>query len=991
MRKLFLLSVLLTTTVLAFASVTSDLENPKWYKVKMTAGNNYLQNNGDALATLAADDKENDGQYFAFIGSSDDNFKIYSRNGYYFSTKTATGSNGQSSTFLYGVTSASSAKSFCLQNSPLNNGQFVISLTTDKSKGLNSWGGAGAGVNIGFWSTSDKNDQLVLIAESDIPVYDFAYQRGSRPQDINAMSLWYDFPAPARGVSDTWMEYALPLGNGQIGTTVLGGVEDDVIQFNEKTLWSGFATNGSNVGQGYFQNFGSIHVTDISGNFGKDAAHQMTAYNRYLDIVDGVAGVNFGSTDGKTQYSRRYFTSAPDRVFVAHYQAQGTDRLALNFTLVPDNQISAGKVTYANGTASFSGKLQIVRYNTKYQVVTDGKSETTTSGIQVTDATYAYLVMAAATDYDVTKQGAVSGETATQLADKVNSRIAKALEQGYDALYQNNKSNYNSLMGRVTLDIGGRSDLTTEELVKFYNQQQQNKQSADGLFLETLYFQYGRYMTIAANNDPTIHAPSNLQGIWNDRSNTSFWHCDIHADINVQMNYWPADPTNLSEMHLPFLNHILDLGNYDNKSFSPWYQLAAKIMGQTSASGWAVAVENNIFGGTSTWMNSAIKTCGAWYATHLWRYYQYTRDREFLKQALPVMYRAALFIRSISTQDANGKYEIKGEWSPEHGPTDVTAFAQQTSYELLDEIFKAHAILGSESPLKSGHINNLQSLYDNFDRGLWIEQYNGKDNISEWKNNPLSDQGHRHLSHLMCLYPFSQVSAFDNSEEGKKLFQAAYNGQIARNGDVTGWSMGWQTNTYARCLDGDRARKNLNLALRHSTNYAIAMGGDGGCYYNLFDAHSPFQIDGNYGCTSGIAEMLLQSYDDIITFLPALPTAWPKGSVRGLKAQGNFIVDQEWDYSGKTKMLKARVTSNSGCPMSLRVLTASPEAVKIYNSQGQQLTPEIQNGIITVPTQVGDTFTILVSIPTIGDVARAISTATSLDQIIAVVDSVLGK
>ena len=256
---------------------------------------------------------------------------------------------------------------------------------------------------------------------------------------------------------------------------------------------------------------------------------------------------------------------------------------------------------------------------------------------------------------------------------------------------------HEELMGRVDLNLGGESTMTTENLIKFYNAQAQNKTSVDGLFLEALYFQYGRYFTIGANLDTSIHAPSNLQGIWNDRSNTTFWHCDVHADINVQMNYWPADPTNLSEMHLPFLNHILDLGAPGSNS--PWYQLAAKV--KSGAQGWMVAVENNIFGGTSTWENNRIKTCGSWYCTHLWRYYKYTLDKEFLKKALPVMYQCALFTKSIATKDSRGKWEIKNEWSPEHGNTDVTAFAQQTSYEVLDEIFQAHAILGDESPLTS--------------------------------------------------------------------------------------------------------------------------------------------------------------------------------------------------------------------------------------------------------------------------------------------------
>jgi len=275
----------------------------------------------------------------------------------------------------------------------------------------------------------------------------------------------------------------------------------------------------------------------------------------------------------------------------------------------------------------------------------------------------------------------------------------------------------------------------------------------------------------------------------------------------------------------------------------------------------------------------------------------------------------------------------------------VTAFAQQTSYELLDEVMKGHAELGNESPLTESDIAAIQTLYDNFDKGLWVETYNDKDCISEWKNNPLSDPGHRHLSHLMCLYPFSQVSAFDQTRRGIRLFKAAYNGMIARNGDVTGWSMGWQTNTYSRCLDGDRARKNLSLALRHSGSYVIEMGNYGGCYYNLLDAHSPFQIDGNYGCTSGICEMLLQSYDDIITLIPALPSAWRNGSVSGLKAQGNFVVDETWQEG---KITNVTITSNAGQPLRIRYAGLKNECY-VIRLNGEGVAPIADEDVYTIP------------------------------------------
>ncbi|MBR4130906.1 MAG: glycoside hydrolase N-terminal domain-containing protein [Bacteroidaceae bacterium] len=857
---------------------------------------------------------------------------------------------------------ASDNSGFTLEATTNSNykGKYEISwlgASSSANRYLNQWGGTGPGKEIGLWQAADVNNILYLISEADVQPSEFCVgEKGTRPSDIHDFSLWYDTPATATGVSDTWMEYALPMGNGQIGATIRGGVLCDDIQFNEKTLWSGTATNSGN--QGYFQNFGSILVKDKSDVFSaaESDGKPIEAYNRFLDIIDGVAGVNFQSPDHQTSFHRRYFASATDKVFVAHYEADGTEPLKLNISYAPDGQINAGSVTYTtedDGTASatFSGKMQIVSYNTRFKVKTDGTLYVTSDGINVSSATWMDIIMAAATDYDASKSSCVSGQTASELSAVVSNRINEAISKDYTTLLSNHKAAHSALMNRVDLNLGGSSTMTTEDLVKFYNASEQNKQSSDGLFLEALYFQYGRYFTIGANLDTSIHAPSNLQGIWNDRSNTSFWHCDIHADINVQMNYWPADPANLSEMHLPFLNHIIDLGAPGSNS--PWYKFANTI--KSGAKGWTVAVENNIFGGTSTWANSGMKTLGAWYCTHLWRYYKYTMNKEFLKRALPVMYQCALFIRSIATKDSDGLYEIQNEFSPEHGPYDVTAFAQQTSYELLDEVMKGHAELGEESPLTESDIAAIQTLYDNFDKGLWVETYNDKECISEWKNNPLSDPGHRHLSHLMCLYPFSQVSAFNQTRRGIRLFKAAYNGMIARNGDVTGWSMGWQTNTYSRCLDGDRARKNLSLALRHSGSYVIEMGNYGGCYYNLFDAHSPFQIDGNYGCTSGICEMLLQSYDDIITLIPALPSAWTNGSVTGLKAQGNFIVDETWQEG---KITNATITSNAGQPLRIRYAGLKNECY-VMRLNGEGVAPIADGDVYTIPNvKKGDVVTI---------------------------------
>lgn len=749
---------------------------------------------------------------------------------------------------------------------------------------------------------------------------------GSRPLGVSKFTLWYDTPVENTGVKDTWMEYALPLGNGQLGATVRGGVNLDEIQLNEKTLWSGDRTNSN---QGYFQNLGSIMIRNMD-----DSHNAAYDYVRYLDVMDGTAGVSYNN--GSTRYSRCYFVSSTTGVFVARYEAAGSDSMHLGVNLMPDDKIGAGTVTYAANGADFTGAMSTVAYAVDMKVLSDGIVSTEKDGIEVSGATYVEILLAAATDYDASQLYCKSGESVADLIAKARKRINDAYGS-YAMLLKSHQNCFSGYMNRVDLHIADNASfLTTKELIDYYNASDTNKISPDGLYLESLYFQYGRYLTVAANLDTTIHAPSNLQGIWNDRSNSSFWHCDIHADINVQMNYWPADPVNLSEMHKPFVEHIIDIASAHD---SPWREFAGKL--KTGADGWTVAVENNIFGGSSTWKNKSVKTLGAWYCSHLWRYYQYTLDKDFLKRALPVMYDAVLFIKAISIMnDADGMYEIPDEWSPEHGPEScVSAFAQQCAYELLDEVHKAHNELGKDSPLTDSMMDDIRELYEHFDKGLWIEKYSGKDHVGEWKATRLHDQEHRHLSHLMCLYPYSQVNKFDGSADGKRYFKAAHNALVSRNGDVTGWSMGWQVNAYARCGDGDRAHYNLTRALRHSTCYEIAMEGQGGCYYNLFDAHSPFQIDGNYGCTSGIAEMLLQSFDGKISILPSLPSVWSAGNVKGLKAVGDYTVDISWK---DCRVKSVSVTNNKYCSRSVDIrLPGKRKPLKMNLAPGETKTIDI--------------------------------------------------
>lgn len=730
----------------------------------------------------------------------------------------------------------------------------------------------------------------------------YAANASAQP-DTPPLTLWYDRPAAV------WMTSALPIGNGDMGAMFFGGVEQERIQFNEKSLWTG----GPTV-RGAYQNFGELTISFRHGG-------NCSGYRRQLSLDDAVGEVRY-TIDGVT-YKREYFASYPQKAIVIRLSAPGSSG-KVAFSLQLDD--AHGQATAAqDNTLTIKGAFETICYEAQAKVCAEGGSVSMEGGkIVVSGADAATIILSGATNYDLSSPTYTAGNAET-VHKTVANAVRKASKKAYGKLLSEHKADYKAMFNRVSLQLGAAApSYTTDELARNHR---------DNNYLDMLYFQFGRYLMISSSRGNGL--PSNLQGLWND-SNTPPWECDYHSNINIQMNYWPAEVANLPECHNLLFNYVSSEALKQN---GPWQKIAS----EENCRGWAVDTQNNAFGYSDWNIN---RPANAWYCTHFWQHYQYSLDKKFLlNTAWPVMKLTCQywFDRLVNK---DGKLIAPNDWSPEHGPwTDGASYAQQLVAQLFDETLEAADVLG----IDDSFTKELREKAGSIDRGLHIGSWG---QLKEWMTvEDEKGDDHRHLSHLIALYPGHAISRIDN----KDLAEAARTTLDSRGDFSTGWSRAWKVACRARLGDGERAYKMLKQAQNLTTAESISMNaGDGGLYENLFCAHPPFQIDGNFGATAGIAEMLLQNTTHGIQALPALPKAWAEGSFRGLRAMNGFTVDAQWS-KGAIQTMTIHSVKGSEC----RLYMPQNKPASITDGKGKKVDFETgSDSSVTFKTSKGQAYTI---------------------------------
>ena len=881
---------------------SEDNSNETWYYIQFKNGNGVIQDMGDNANLLTKKPSKSLAQLWKVTGTAD-NYTIIGKSGRKINFSDSRFKASSDASILFKILATTNVTYYPSLELQRNGSTLTMSQVT-----------TGFGYELREYTVSNANNPLVFIEEANMEAE--AEITGSASAPESKYSLWYREPATQ------WMTYALPVGNGQFGAMIFGGIRKEEVQFNDKTLWAGNPTS-----YGAYQNFGSLYIED-------DNLTTVANYRRELDLENALANVTFES-DGVT-YFREYFSSYPDSAVIIRYSASAPGKINATLTLKSSyNQ----PITYTDTNASFSGKLDLVSYYANMSLKNEGGTVSASSdGIRIEGADAFTIALRGTTNYSSSSLTYIYPEA--QLKPRVDKIVADAVNTPYETLRERHIADYQGLFNRVSFELDGTANtMPTDSLINVYN-----SNGYQNLFLEELYFHYGRYLAISSERG--LDLPSNLQGIWNNVNNPP-WSSDMHSDINVEMNYWQVENTNLSELHNTFLNYIYNEAIVQNQ----WKQ-NAKDAGQTK--GWTMYIENNIFGGCGSFMHNYV-VANAWYCMHLWQHYRYTLDENFLRDtAFPVMKSCCDFWLERLVKATDGTYECPNEYSPENGPAsqNATAHSQQLVWDLFNNMFQAINVLG-EDIVDASFLANLQDKFAHLDKGLAVETSTGE--LREWKYSPNSvgEPNHRHLSHLVGLYPGNQISPLMDAT----FFNAAKKSLIDRGDQGTGWSMGWKINLWARCLDGDHARKILNTALRLSTTTSTDQN-NGGIYQNLFDSHAPFQIDGNFGSCAGIAEMLLQSYTGTLQILPALPSAWQAGNVQGLRAVGNFEAGISWTEKGKKATVTIESFAGKDCTVSFQNIKNA--VVKDEENQIVQLNV-LNDNLIQFPTVAGKRYTLLLN------------------------------